>query len=62
MSKYSKQRKKSQQILIDSYEDSVKKIKEINELFSLALEENNKQVVDDLIIGAENLKKKVIQI
>ena len=37
----------------------MKKIKEINELFSLALEENNKQVVDDLIIGAEHLKKEV---
>ena len=30
-------------------------------MFSLALEENNKQVVDDLIIGAEHLKKEVKQ-
>ena len=51
--------KKIQEDLINSYTSSVKKCKETEEFYNLAIEENNTSVIDDSLKAIEELKGKV---
>jgi len=51
--------KKIQEDLINSYTSSVSKCKETEELYNLAIEENNSSVINDSLKAIEELKNKV---
>ena len=51
--------KKTQEDLINSYNYSIKKCNEIDELFNLALDENNEAVIKDSLKSIEELKQEL---
>ncbi len=48
--------KKLHENLINSYENSIKKISELNELYQLAKDENNKSIIDETLQNLKDLK------
>ena len=50
--------KKLYEDLINSYEISTKKLIELNDLYELALEENNQSVINEILKNIEDLKVK----
>ena len=52
--------KKFQEDLINSYTSSVSRSKETEELYNLAIEENNTSVINDSLKAIEELKKNLI--
>ena len=54
-------KKKLYDDLIDSYSSSVQECNDLIELYNLAIEENNKSVINDSLTSIKNLQKKVKQ-
>ena len=50
--------KKLHENLINSYEDSIKKLTELNDLYQLAKDENNKSIINETLQNVEDLKLK----
>ena len=50
--------KKLHENLINSYEDSIKKLTELNDLYQLAKDENNKSIINEALQNVEDLKLK----
>ena len=50
--------KKLHENLINSYEDSIKKLTELNDLYQLAKDENNKSIINETLQNVEDLKIK----
>jgi peptide chain release factor 2 len=50
--------KKLHENLINSYEESIKKISELDDLYQLAKDENNKSIINETIESVKNLKIK----
>ena len=50
--------KKLHENLINSYEDSIKKLAELNDLYQLAKDENNKSIINETIESVKDLKIK----
>ena len=48
--------KKLHENLINSYENSIKKLSELNELYQLAKDENNKSIIDETLQNLKDLK------
>ena len=48
--------KKLYENLINSYENSIKKLSELNELYQLAKDENNKSIIDETLQNLKDLK------
>ena len=48
--------KKLHENLINSYEDSIKKLNELNDLYQLAKDENNKAIINETLENIEELK------
>ena len=48
--------KKLHENLINSYEESIKKISELDDLYQLAKDENNKSIIDEIIESVKDLK------
>ena len=48
--------KKLHENLINSYENSIKKLSELNDLYQLAKDENNKSIIDETLQSLEDLK------
>ena len=48
--------KKLHENLINSYEDSIKKINELDDLYQLAKDENNKAIINETLENIEELK------
>ena len=50
--------KKLYENLINSYGDSIKKLDELNDLYQLAKDENNKSIINETLQNLEDLKIK----
>ena len=50
--------KKLHENLINSYKDSIKKLDELNDLYQLAKDENNKSIINETLQNLEDLKIK----
>ena len=50
--------KKLYENLINSYENSIKKLNELNDLYELAKDENNKSIINETLQNLEDLKSK----
>ena len=50
--------KKLHENLINSYENSIKKLSELNDLYQLAKDENNKSIINETLQNVEDLKLK----
>ena len=50
--------KKLHENLINSHEDSIKKLAELNDLYQLAKDENNKSIINETLQNVEDLKLK----
>ena len=50
--------KKLYENLINSYKDSIKKLDELNDLYQLAKDENNKSIINETLQNLEDLKIK----
>ena len=48
--------KKLYENLINSYENSIKKLSELNDLYQLAKDENNKSIINETLQSLEDLK------
>ena len=48
--------KKLHENLINSYKDSIKKINELDDLYQLAKDENNKAIINETLENIEELK------
>ena len=44
--------------LINSHEESIKKLNELDDLYQLAKDENNKSIINEIIQSVKNLKIK----
>ena len=51
--------KKLHENLINSYENSIKKLSELNDLYQLAKDENNKSIINETLQNLKNLKLEV---
>ena len=54
--------KKLHENLINSYESSIKKLSELNDLYQLAKDENNKSIINETLQNLKNLKLEVKKI
>ena len=50
--------KKLHEDLISSHSSSVKELKELNDLYELAVDENNQSIINETLKNIENLKLK----